>query len=162
MLPLLRIENLSVDFVTEGKTTQAVKNISLEVNRGEILALVGESGSGKSVTSLSILQLLPQPPAKYSSGKILFAEAGANTVDLIALPQEKIRQIRGHKIAMIFQEPMSSLNPVMSCGKQVTEAILVHTSLSRQEAKKQTLNWFEKVKLPDPEKTYHKYPHQLS
>jgi peptide/nickel transport system ATP-binding protein len=162
MEPLLNIENLSIDFVTDNQTTHAVKNISLQVNRGEILALVGESGSGKSVTSLSILQLLPQPPAQYSSGKIIFHEEEQEPIDLLRINQKKIRRIRGHKIAMIFQEPMTSLNPVMSCGKQVMEALLVHKKISSAEAKKQTLAWFEKVKLPQPSVVFNKYPHQLS
>ena len=162
MQPLLKIENLSIDFVTENQTTHAVKNISLEVNRGEIVALVGESGSGKSVTSLSILQLLPQPPAQYSSGKIIFYENEEKPVDLLCIDQKMIRQIRGHKIAMIFQEPMTSLNPVMSCGKQVMEALLVHKKISAAAAKQQTIEWFEKVQLPQPSVVFDKYPHQLS
>lgn len=161
MQPLLNIENVSIDFVTEQQTTKAVKNISLQVNRGEIVALVGESGSGKSVTSLSILQLLPQPPAQYSSGKILFYEA-EEPIDLLHAHAKTIQQIRGHKIAMIFQEPMTSLNPVMRCGKQVMEALLLHKNISTAEAKQQTLEWFEKVKLPQPSVVFEKYPHQLS
>lgn len=161
MQPLLSIENLSVDFITEQQTTHAVRNISLEVHRGEILAIVGESGSGKSVTSLSILQLLPKPPAKYSSGKIIFNDDQVQ-LDLICANSKQIREIRGSKIAMIFQEPMTSLNPVMSCGKQVMEALLVHKKISAAEAKKQTVEWFEKVKLPQPDKIFHRYPHELS
>jgi peptide/nickel transport system ATP-binding protein len=162
MQPLLSIEDLSIDFISESRNTSAVKNISLQVNRGEILALVGESGSGKSVTSLSILQLLPQPPAQYSNGKIIFHEEGANPLDLLRIDQRKIREIRGSKIAMIFQEPMSSLNPVMSCGKQVMEALLVHKKMTTAEAKKQAIEWFEKVKLPQPSVIFNRYPHQLS
>lgn len=161
MQPLLSIENLSVDFITEQQTTNAVKNISLEVNRGEILAIVGESGSGKSVTSLSILQLLPKPPAKFSTGRIIFNDDGTQ-LDLIAANAKQIREIRGSKIAMIFQEPMTSLNPVMTCGKQVMEALLVHEKISSAEAKKQTIEWFEKVKLPNPQKIFNRYPHELS
>jgi peptide/nickel transport system ATP-binding protein len=162
MLPLLNIKNLSVDFVSESGTSHAIKNISLQVNRGEILALVGESGSGKSVTSLSILQLLPQPPAQYSSGSILFSEDGQQSIDLLHTAHKDLKKIRGHKIAMIFQEPMTSLNPVMSCGKQVMEAILVHKNITTSEAKKQTIRWFEEVRLPQPDKLFNKYPHQLS
>src|SRR5690348_2370822 len=106
MQPLLSIENLSVDFISDQQTTHAVKNISLQVNRGEILAIVGESGSGKSVTSLSILQLLPKPPADYSNGKIFFADNNA-PIDLVRANPKQIRGIRGSKIAMIFQEPMT-------------------------------------------------------
>jgi peptide/nickel transport system ATP-binding protein len=159
--PLLSIENLSVDFITDQQTTHAVKNISLQVNRGEILAIVGESGSGKSVTSLSILQLLPKPPAKFSSGKIFFQDKDVQ-LDLITAHPKQIRQIRGSKIAMIFQEPMTSLNPVMNCGKQAMEALLVHKKISSTEAKQQTIEWFQKVKLPEPEKIFNRYPHELS
>jgi peptide/nickel transport system ATP-binding protein len=162
MYPLLSIENLSVDFVSELQTTSAVKNISLEVNRGEILAIVGESGSGKSVTSLSILQLLPQPPARYKTGKIIFHEENSQPVNLITANSSQILSIRGSKIAMIFQEPMTSLNPVMSCGKQVMEALLIHKKVSSAQAMKQTINWFEKVKLPQPDKIFSRYPHELS
>ena len=162
MQPLLRIENLSVNFVTEGQTSHAVKNISLEVNRGEILALVGESGSGKSVTALSILRLLPQPPARYASGRILFSEDGEASTDLLNGDAGKLRRIRGHKIAMIFQEPMTSLNPVINCGSQVMEAILEHKRIRRDDAKQQTIDWFDKVRLPDPAGIFKRYPHQLS
>lgn len=160
MQPLLSIENLSVDFVTDHQTIHAVKNVSLQVNRGEILAIVGESGSGKSVTSLSILQLLPKPPAQYSNGKIIFHEE--NDLDILKANSQQIREIRGSKMAMIFQEPMTSLNPVISCGKQVMEALLAHKKISTSEAKRITLQWFEKVKLPEPEKIFHRYPHELS
>lgn len=161
MQPLLHIHNLSVNFDTEKRITHAVKNISLTVNKGEIVALVGESGSGKSVTSLSILQLLPSPPAKYSSGQILFTY-NHSTVDILTLSPEELQHIRGNEIAMIFQEPMTSLNPVITCGKQVAEALLVHEKITYAEAKKRTIQWFEKVQLPNPEKLYSRYPHQLS
>jgi len=162
MHPLLNIENLSVDFVSEDKITTAIKNISFIVNRGQVTAIVGESGSGKTVTSLSILQLLPSPPAKYGSGKILFSEDG-NTVDnLLNKDPAELKHIRGNKIAMIFQEPMSSLNPVFTCGHQVMESILTHKKISRHKARQQTIEWFSKVKLPDPAKIFHRYPHQLS
>lgn len=161
MQPLLSIEHLSIDFVTEHETVHAVKDLSLSVNRGEILAIVGESGSGKSVTSLSVLQLLPQPPAQYVQGKILFTD-NDNTTNLLGLTPKQLQAIRGNRIAMIFQEPMTSLNPVMSCGRQVTEALLQHKKLSSAEAQKQVIALFEKVKLPQPKKLYDRYPHQLS
>jgi peptide/nickel transport system ATP-binding protein len=150
-MPLLSIENLQVDFVTRHETTAAVKGISLQVSRGEIVALVGESGSGKSVTALSILQLLPAPPARYTSGKILFEE-GETAVDLLKLPATGLQHIRGNQIAMIFQEPMTALNPVMRCGNQVMEALLQHKKISAREAKQQTIEWFRRVQLPQPER----------
>jgi len=162
MIPLLAINNLSVDFIAESGTTHALKNISFTVNRGEVVALVGESGSGKSVTSLSILQLLPVPPANYVSGGILFSETGNDAIDLLKKDRHEMQDIRGNKIAMIFQEPMTSLNPVLTCGDQVMEAILVHKKVSKTAAKQQTIEWFEKVKLPDPPAVFDRYPHQLS
>ena len=161
MLPLLRINDLSIDFIAESGTTPALKNISLSVHPSEILAIVGESGSGKSVTALSILQLLVGT-AKFSSGEIIFSEDGKNEIDLIRLPNKELQKIRGNKIAMIFQEPMTSLNPVFTCGNQVAESIQLHKKISTGEAKKQAVEWFRKVKLPEPEKVYSKYPHQLS
>lgn len=162
MPSLLEIKNLSVDFIAESETTHALKNISLSVNRGEVVALVGESGSGKSVTSLSILQLLPSPPAKYVSGEILFSEKGESYIDLLKRIRNEMQDIRGNKIAMIFQEPMTSLNPVLTCGNQVMEAIQLHKKNSASEAKQETIKWFEKVKLPDPGNIFKRYPHQLS
>ena len=161
MEPILTINDLSVSFRTEEERVSAVRGVSLAVNRGEIMALVGESGSGKSVTSLSILQLLPTPPAEYPSGSILLHDSG-QTIDLLRLPQADLRKIRGNRIAMIFQEPMTSLNPVMKCGRQVAEAILEHKDVSAAEARRQANEWFRKVQLPDPEGIYNRYPHQLS
>jgi peptide/nickel transport system ATP-binding protein len=161
MQPLLQIQDLSIDFLSESGTTHAVKNLSLSVNRGEIVALVGESGSGKSVTSLSILQLIPAPPVQYTSGAILFTDK-ENSVNILRLPQKELQALRGNKIAMIFQEPMTSLNPVITCGKQVTEALLQHKQLTKEAAKQKVIEWFAKVKLPNPEAMYKRYPHQLS
>lgn len=159
---LLDIKNLSIDFLSDNAINHAINNISFQVNKGEIVALVGESGSGKSVTSLSILQLLPTPPAKYTGGEILFSGDGNNPVDILHLTPGELHAIRGNKIAMIFQEPMTSLNPVFTCGNQVMEAILVHNKISKTEAKKLAIHWFEKVKLPEPENIFKRYPHQLS
>ncbi len=162
MLPLLEIKNLSVDFETESGRVNALRNITLTVNRNEVLALVGESGSGKSVTALSILQLLPAPPARYTSGEILLAGSGATPTDLLRRNRYELQDIRGNQVAMIFQEPMTSLNPVLPCGRQVSEAIRLHRKTDEATARKKTLEWFEKVKLPDPAALYHRYPHQLS
>lgn len=161
MKPLLTIKNLSIDFVSESGTTSALKNISLSVNRSEIFAIVGESGSGKSVTALSILNLLSKT-AKYTSGKIIFSEDGKNEIDLARLSNKELQKIRGNKIAMIFQEPMTSLNPVFTCGDQVAESLQLHKKISFGEAKQQAIEWFRKVNLPEPDKIFSKYPHQLS
>jgi peptide/nickel transport system ATP-binding protein len=161
MLPLLRINDLSIDFVSESGTTSALKNISLSVNRSEIFAIVGESGSGKSVTALSILHLLTKT-ATCKSGEIIFSEDGKNEIDLMQLSNKELQKIRGNKIAMIFQEPMTSLNPVFTCGDQVAESLQLHKKISFTEAKQQAIEWFRKVKLPEPENVFSKYPHQLS
>lgn len=146
MQPLLRINNLSIDFNTDAGINHALTGINISVDRGEILALVGESGSGKSVTSLSILQLLPAPPAVYRSGEILFSEDGHSVIDLLKRDRYGLQDIRGNKIAMIFQEPMTSLNPVLTCGNQVMEALLLHKKGTRTDAKKRTIEWFSKSK----------------
>ncbi len=160
--PLLQIKDLSVDFETEYGSTSAVKNVSFEVNRKEIVAVVGESGSGKSVTALSILQLLQSPPAKYATGEILFSKIGDTQINLLKLSEKKIMDIRGNEIAMIFQEPMTSLNPVQNCGSQVMEAIQLHENTDSTTAKKKTIELFEQVQLPDPVNILNRYPHQLS
>jgi peptide/nickel transport system ATP-binding protein len=162
LFPLLQIENLSVDFVTDYGSTSAIINISIDINKGEIVAIVGESGSGKTVTSLSILQLLQSPPAKYASGQILFSKDGSKQTDLLTLSEQQMREIRGNEIAMIFQEPMTSLNPVQTCGSQVMEAIVLHEKVGRSEARKKTIKLFEQVQLPDPANMLDRYPHQLS
>ncbi len=160
-MPLLQIKDFSVDFVTDSGTTSAVKNISFEINRGETVAIVGESGSGKTVTSLSILKLLPSPQARYTSGQILFSQDG-NETDIVKLDAKGIQKIRGNQISMVFQEPMTSLNPVKTCGKQVMEAIRTHEDISEKKARERTISLFEKVKLPDPQSIVDRYPHEIS
>ena len=160
MPTLLSIKNLSIQFSNEGEVNTAVNNISFEVAQGEILAIVGESGSGKSVTALSILQLLPKQAG--ARGEMLFQQEGKAPVDLLKLPADKITSIRGNDIAMIFQEPMTSLNPVFTCGSQVMESIQLHQKVTKTVAKEKTIALFEKVKLPDPAAIIDRYPHQLS
>lgn len=160
--PLLEIADLSIDFKTASGNTTALQNISFQINKGETVAIVGESGSGKTVTSLSILQLLQSPPAQYVSGKILFSENGSTNVDLLGLPEKELRRIRGNKISMIFQEPMTSLNPVHKCGDQVMEVLMLHQEISLGDAKQKTIDLFKQVKLPDAAALADRYPHQLS
>ncbi len=159
--PLLQIKNLSISFIANGIKTNALTNINITVNKGEIVAIVGESGSGKSVTALSILQLIPSPPISYDSGEILLTTNSA-TIDVLKLPKEALSNIRGNKVAMIFQEPMTSLNPVLTCGNQVMEAILLHQNISKTDAKIKTMALFQQVQLPNPELLFNRYPHQIS
>ena len=160
MPPLLTIKDLSIQFGDNSKINPAVKNISFDVNRSEILAIVGESGSGKSVTALSILQLLPAQAV--CSGQILFNRKDNDRINLLECPVETIPTVRGKDIAMIFQEPMSALNPVLTCGSQVIEAIRLHLGLSKTAARQKTVELFEQVRLPDPAGMIYRYPHQLS
>nr|WP_321246633.1 ABC transporter ATP-binding protein [uncultured Psychroserpens sp.] len=154
---LLDVKDLSISFSSEGVDKEIIHNISYHLNTNEILGVVGESGSGKSVSSLAILGLLPKKISKITEGSILF-----DSQDLTTLNSRQFQKIRGHKIAMIFQEPMSSLNPSMTCGKQVIEILLQHTNLSKAAAKTETLSLFEKVKLPLPQRVYNAYPHEIS
>ncbi len=158
MAPLLSVEGLSIRFKTEGRQTASVKDSSFTVAPGELVAIVGESGSGKSITALSILQLLPKEA--IVSGQILFNRK--KEIDLLKLPVKKITEIRGNDIAMIFQEPMTSLNPVFTCGYQVMEAIILHQQVSKKIARQKTIEFFEKVQLPDPENMISRYPHEIS
>ena len=158
MTPLLSIKDLSIQFNNDGKLSTAVHNSSFTVAPGELVAIVGESGSGKSITALSILQLLPQQAVV--TGDILFNKD--KQVDLLKLPGKKITSIRGNEIAMIFQEPMTSLNPVFTCGYQVMEAIQLHQHVSKATAQQKTIELFEKVKLPDPLSLINRYPHEIS
>ncbi|HMH22053.1 MAG TPA: ABC transporter ATP-binding protein [Puia sp.] len=162
MSSLLSIHNLSIGFQTEAGIAPGVQGVDLQVSRGEIVALVGESGSGKSITALSILQLLPSPPATYLSGEILFTDENDRRIDLLKQSPRQMQDIRGRQVAMIFQEPMTSLNPVYTCGAQVMEAILAHNKISAAEAKLKTIELFGKVRLPDPAGIFRRYPHTLS
>ena len=159
---LLEFKNLVTEFHTDGEVLKAVNNISFTLNKGETVGIVGESGSGKSVTSLSAMRLIPAPPGVISGGEIIFHENSGEKTDLLKLSEEKIRAYRGNEIAMIFQEPMTSLNPVFTCGDQVVEAIILHQKLTPLNAKKLTLELFEKVQLPDPKRIFDTYPHQIS
>ncbi len=161
MSPLLEINNLSIDFLSESGNTRAVDGISLRLGRGETLGIVGESGSGKSVTALSVMRLLPAPPAHIRTGQILYY-ADQTPVDLLQLPDKDMQHIRGADIAMIFQEPMTSLNPVFRCGHQVTEALQLHRKMDFQTARAATLELFDRVKLPEPARIFEAYPHQIS
>ena len=162
MSVLLSVNDLSISFATVAGLVPGVEGLQFEVRRGEIVALVGESGSGKSITSLSILQLLPSPPARYPSGSILFTGRDGRQIDLLQQGPEVLRHIRGSEIAMIFQEPMTSLNPVMTCGRQVAEAIRAHHPIPEEAARQRTIALFERVQLPDPAGMYSRWPHQLS
>jgi peptide/nickel transport system ATP-binding protein len=161
MNELLEVSHLTTVFSTDKGLFTAVDDISFALCKGEILGIVGESGSGKSVTSLSIMQLIKSPGGKIASGNIIYNGSGV-PLDILTLPEKEKRKFRGKEVAMIFQEPMTSLNPVITCGKQVSEAIQLHLGLQRKEAKKRTIELFEKVQLPRPDSIYNSYPHQLS
>jgi oligopeptide/dipeptide ABC transporter ATP-binding protein len=154
---LLEIENLSVHFYTPEGIVRAVDDLSFDMPAGETLGLVGESGCGKSVTSLSILGLIASPPGQIESGRIKFENQ-----NLLAFDSEELRQIRGRYISMIFQEPMTSLNPVLTIGRQVAEPLMVHKGLSKSEAYEEALAWLEHVKIPAVRMRLNDYPHQLS
>ena len=159
----MEIDGLSVDFLHENGYTPAVKNVSYEVFRGRTLGIVGESGSGKSVSTMSIMRLLPVPPARISAGVIRFwPKSSQAPVDLLSLSEDEVRQYRGSRISMIFQEPMTSLNPVQKCGAQVVEMLLQHEKVSPQEARSRALELFNEVMLPRPEKIFDSYPHEIS
>jgi len=159
---LLEVKNLVTEFKSDGEFVKAVNDVSFTLHKGETIGIVGESGSGKSVTSLSIMQLIPNPPGRVFGGEMLYHSKDKGVVNLRNLPSEEMRSFRGNEIAMIFQEPMTSLNPVYTCGNQVMEVILLHQKVSKKEAKKKTLKLFEQVQLPDPERIFNVYPHQIS
>jgi len=156
-MPLLDIRRLRTHFKTPQGTVRAVDDVSLRVDAGEVLGIVGESGCGKSVLSLSILRLLPMPPAIFAGGQILF-----NGQDLLKASAEEIRRIRGNRISMIFQEPMSALNPVFTIGNQLAEVFRVHQSLGKAEALEKAVTMLETVGVPAPRRRVKEYPYQLS
>ncbi|HEY5133487.1 MAG TPA: ABC transporter ATP-binding protein [Candidatus Krumholzibacteriaceae bacterium] len=157
MEALLNVENLTTIFESEGASARVVDGVSFRIGRGEAVGLVGESGCGKSVTALSIMRLIASPPGRIAGGSILFEDR-----DLLKLPEKEMRKVRGNKISIVFQEPLTSLNPVFTCGEQVREAIALHRKLGRAESKARTIEMLRLVRIPDPEKRYGAYPHQMS
>jgi oligopeptide/dipeptide ABC transporter ATP-binding protein len=155
--PLLEIQNLSTFFHTEENIVRSVRNIDLTIYPGETVALVGESGCGKSVTALSAMRLVPMPPGKFENGRILFKGQ-----DLLAISEQEMQKIRGNEIGMVFQEPMTSLNPIFTIGDQITEAICLHQNKTEEEARNLALEVLRKVAMPSPEIRIDQYPHELS
>jgi len=155
--PLLKVENLSVEFRTENGVVKAVDDVSFEVNEGEPVGIVGESGSGKSVTALTLLQLVPNPPGRVTGGRILL-----DGVDILSKSQSQMRNIRGNLASMIFQEPMTALNPVFTIANQMVEVIRVHQKVSKREALQIAIRMLDTVNIPTPEKCVKQYPHELS
>jgi oligopeptide/dipeptide ABC transporter ATP-binding protein len=153
---LLEIAGLTTSFATPSGTLTAVDDLDLTVRQGRVLGLVGESGCGKTITALSILKLVP-PPGKITAGRILF-----EGIDLLALPEEQLRAVRGAKISMVFQEPMTALNPVFTVGNQISEVLTTHFPLGKNEAMDRSIDLLRSVGIPSPEKRVHEYPHQLS
>lgn len=159
---LLEIKNLVTEFRTEDETVKAVNDVSFNLFKGETIGIVGESGSGKSVTALSVMQLIPNPPGRITGGEIIYHSKSKGPVDLTKVSGKEMRQYRGNEIGMIFQEPMTSLNPVYTCGDQVMEAIMIHQKVTKQQAREKALELFKKVQLPRPEQILDTYPHQIS
>ena len=155
--PLLRIEHLDVEFTTQEGSARAVRDMSLSMERGEAMGLVGESGSGKSVTALTLMRLVPDPPGKIRGGKILFEDR-----DILAMNGGDLRNLRGNEIAMIFQEPMTSLNPIHPCGHQIMEPLMIHQGLGKKEAAARALELLATTGIPAPARRMREYPHQLS
>ena len=154
---LLKVNNLGITFFTDRGALPAVQEGSFTVHPGETLGVVGESGCGKSMTALSLMQLIPSPPGKITSGEIIYKGE-----DLLKKSECEIQNIRGKEISMIFQEPMTSLNPVVTVGKQIMEAVLTHENISKEDAKKRALEMISLVGIPMPEKVFASCPHQLS
>ncbi|MBO8138184.1 MAG: ABC transporter ATP-binding protein [Desulfotomaculum sp.] len=154
---LLKVDNLKTHFFLDEGVVPAVDGVSFHLNRGETLAVVGESGSGKSITSLSIMRLIPSPPGRIVGGSIYF-----NGQDLLKLPEKEMRRIRGNKISMIFQEPMTSLNPVYRVGDQIAEALINHQGVNKKEAMEKAVEMLRLTGIPSPEKRAYEFPHQMS
>ncbi|MDH3256018.1 MAG: ABC transporter ATP-binding protein [Nitrospinota bacterium] len=157
MSSLLEIQNLSTFFYIEEGVVQAVRNVDLKIRRGETVALVGESGCGKSVAALSVLRLVPIPPGKFETGNILF-----DSQDIFSKSEKEMEQLRGNDISMIFQEPMTSLNPIFTVGDQIAESIILHQKKTKAEAREISLDLLRKVAIPSPERRIDQYPHELS
>jgi oligopeptide/dipeptide ABC transporter ATP-binding protein len=154
---LLEIRDLTVSFDTPDGRARAVDRVSFSIRAGETLGVVGESGCGKTVTALALMRLIQTPPGRIEGGEILFKGR-----DILKLPERDMRKIRGNEISMVFQEPMTSLNPVFTCGYQVEEAVVLHQKVSKREAQERTLEMLALVKIPDPKRVSKSYPHQLS
>lgn len=161
-IPLLDIRELVTTFYSKKEAVDALHKVSFTLHEGKTIGIVGESGSGKSVTSLSTMRLIPDPPGKITHGEILYKNKKGEQVDLAKLDEVAMQKYRGNEIAMIFQEPMTSLNPVMTCGEQVIEVLMCHKTISRAEARQQVVALFEKVELPVPQEMVDRFPHQLS
>jgi peptide/nickel transport system ATP-binding protein len=156
-MKLLELKNLKTYFKTDAGVATAVDDVSYSIDRRETLGLVGESGCGKSVTALSIMRLIAQPPGFFAGGEILY-----DGKDLLKMPEHEMRKIRGNRISMIFQEPMTSLNPVFTCGNQIAEAVALHQNLSASDAKAKAIEMLKLVGIPSPVQRFEEYPHQLS
>jgi peptide/nickel transport system ATP-binding protein len=157
MVPLLEVRGLGVEFQTRGGTAHVLEDIQLHIQRGETLGLVGESGCGKSITALALMRLIPQPPGRITSGQIMF-----DGQDLLQLPEAQMRRVRGNRISMIFQEPMTSLNPAYSVGDQITESVRLHQGLNAKDGLARAVEMLEAVGIPDALRRVHEYPHQFS
>jgi len=155
--PLLSVEHLEVQFKTQDGIVRAVNDVSFHVDRGETLGIVGESGSGKSVTAMSLMRLIPNPPGKIAGGRVMF-----DGEDLLQLSEPDMRHIRGNRIAMIFQDPMTSLNPVLTIGRQITESLELHMKLSNREARRRAVELLQMVGIPSADRRLDDYPHQFS
>lgn len=159
---ILDIQGLKTHFFSTEGVARAVDGVSFHLNKGEVLGVVGESGCGKSVTAQSVMQLVPSPPGKIMDGRILLTGSSSEQLDLLTLTQKEMRHIRGNRIAMIFQEPMTSLNPVYTIGNQISEMFTLHRGMNRKEALDAAIEMLSRVQMPSPAKRAGEYPHQLS